>query len=129
MAELVLRYVSVGDQIAQHELKIPVVANAVSAAEAKAAQPDAEVREEVVVLKAARARDDAIRLADEGRYDDAQRLLAKTADEARAAGLAEEADKLTFDFGLAAPAAYTADGLARKQLRYASNRAWRKRLR
>jgi Ca-activated chloride channel family protein len=66
VADLVVRYVSVGDAIEQHELTIPVAVNLVSAGEAAAAAPDLEVREEVLVLKAARARDEAIRLADAG---------------------------------------------------------------
>src|SRR5215213_168567 len=66
IAELVVRYVSVGDEVAEHVLTLPIVVNAVSAAEAAAAGPDAEVHEEVLILKAARARDEAIRLADAG---------------------------------------------------------------
>ena len=72
-AEIVLRYVSVGAQIEQHELTIPLVVNLVSANEAAASAPDIEVREEVLVLKSARARDEAIRLADAGENKQAMR--------------------------------------------------------
>jgi Ca-activated chloride channel family protein len=75
LAEIVLRYVSVGEQIAQHEVTIPVVANLVSADEAATAVPDAEVIEEVVVLKAARAQQQARDLADSGEFGKAQELL------------------------------------------------------
>src|SRR5215210_3000349 len=75
VAELVLRYVSVGDEVRQHELTIPVVANLVSADEAAAADPDLEVREEIHVLEAARARQEAVELADRGDYGAAQAKL------------------------------------------------------
>jgi hypothetical protein len=75
LADLVLRYVSVGEEIAHLELTIPVTANAVSAAEAAATAPDGEVQEEVLLLKAAQAREEAIRLADVGDFDAAQDTL------------------------------------------------------
>ena len=59
IADVVVRYVEVGEQIAMHELSLPLVVNAVSADDAAAAVPDAEVTEEVVVLLAARAQDEA----------------------------------------------------------------------
>jgi len=79
VADLVLRYVSVGDEIAQHELTIPVAVNLVSADEAAAATPNLAVREEVLVLKAAQARDEAVRRADDVDYDGAEALLKRTA--------------------------------------------------
>ena len=72
VAEIVLRYVSVGAKVEQHEVTIPLAVNLVSADEAAASAPDLEVREEVLVLKAARARDEAIRLADAGENEQAQ---------------------------------------------------------
>lgn len=83
VAELVLRWVSVGDQIAQHELSVPVLVNVVSADEAAAVAPDPEVREQVLILKAARARDEAIRLADEGENEQARRLVTRVSNELR----------------------------------------------
>jgi hypothetical protein len=79
--------VSVGDEIAHHELTIQIVANVVSADEASRAVPDAEVREEVLVLRAANARDEAIRLADAGDFDAAHATPFKVARELREAGL------------------------------------------
>ncbi len=102
VADLVVRYVTVGDEVAEHTLSVPVAVNLVSADEAAAAAPDLEVTEEVLVLKAARARDEAIRLADAGDFDGARRLLRKTEVVLRAAGLDAEADtvdarRLTID--------------------------------
>jgi hypothetical protein len=59
VAEVVIRYVTVGEQVALHELTAPTVVNAVSADDAAAAVPDAEVTEEVVVLASARAQEQA----------------------------------------------------------------------
>ena len=68
VADVVLRYVSVGEEIAAHELSIPVTVNMVSSDEAAAAGTDHEVTEEVVVLRAARAQDEAHRRADQGDF-------------------------------------------------------------
>ena len=135
IAELVVRYVSVGDEIAEHTATVPVVANVVSAEEARAVAPDDEVREEVLVLKAARARDEAVRLADEGRHAEASRVLGDAALELRAsapslrasaaAALDAEAGDLAQAQGSLEPDAY--DALARKRLRYRSHDARRGR--
>ena len=78
-----------------HELSLPLVVNAVSADDAAAAVPDAEVTEEVVVLLAARAQDEAREAADEGRYDVAQKLLKEAAANLRAdACVLKRADEL-----------------------------------
>jgi Ca-activated chloride channel family protein len=97
VAELVLRFTGVGDAIEQRTLTIPVVANAVSAAEAANVAPDGEVREEVLVLRSARARDEAIRLADTGDFQGALFSIARTARELRAAGMTAAADELISD--------------------------------
>jgi Ca-activated chloride channel family protein len=94
VAELVVRFTAVGDAIEQRTLTIPVVANAVSAAEAAGVTPDADVREEVLVLRSARARDEAIRLADTGDVQGALFSIARTARELRAAGMTGAADEL-----------------------------------
>jgi hypothetical protein len=62
----VLRYVSVDEQIASHEVTIPITVNLVSADEAAAAEADHEVTEEVVVLMSARAQEQAREHADRG---------------------------------------------------------------
>jgi Ca-activated chloride channel family protein len=123
---VVVRYVSVGDEIAHHELTVPVVANVVSAEEAARAEPDAEVREEVLVLAAARARDEAIRLADAGDYDAARAGLAATMKQLRAVGglvLAAEATALAD----ALPLLERFDAVDRKRLFYESNERKRRR--
>jgi hypothetical protein len=91
VADLVVRYVSVGEEVAAHELHVPVLVNLVSADEAKTAVRDAEVVEEVVILKSARAQDDARRLASEGNFDAAGKLMRETAWELR--GLAPRSDR------------------------------------
>ncbi len=50
IGEVVLRYVSIGEQIEQHETRIPLNVNLVSSDEAAAAGLDTEVSEEVVIL-------------------------------------------------------------------------------
>ena len=125
VAELVIRYVSVGDQIAQHELTLPVVVNAVSASEAAALAPDPEVCEEVLVLKAARARDEAIRFADAGEHGAARRLLTERHAELHAAGLVAEADDLLRAAELVSAERY--DRVGRKRLHYRSQQSRRGR--
>jgi len=69
--------------VASHEEVIPLVVNAVSAADAAAAVPDAEVRRQVIVLASARARDEAIRMTDAGDAGAAHRLLRRAASDLR----------------------------------------------
>ncbi len=97
VAELVLRYVTVGDGVASHEEAIPLVVNAVSAADAAAAAPDAEVRRQVIVLASARARDEAIRMTDAGDAGAAHRLLRRTAMDLRATAALDPAAAPTAD--------------------------------
>jgi Ca-activated chloride channel homolog len=86
VAELILRYVSVGDEVATHEVTVPLAVNAVSAADAAAAAGDAEVRRHVLVLAAARARDEAIRMTDAGDAGSAHHSLRLAAKSLREAG-------------------------------------------
>jgi len=130
VADLVLRYVSVGEDVRLHERTIPIAANLGSAAEAAGAKPDLEVTEEVLILRAAKARDEAIRLADAGEHEAAQDLFERTAAELRKHGgpaLAREAEALDAEAPLAAPAQYTPAN--RKHLHYASNQRRRGRRR
>lgn len=127
VAELVLRWVSVGEQIAQHELSVPVVVNAVSAAEAAAVGPDPGVREQVLVLKAAKARDEAIRLADAGEHEQAQRLVSGVTGELRRSGLEEEAGALEQNLPLLEKTSYSADPANRKRLHFESHERKRRR--
>jgi Ca-activated chloride channel family protein len=88
VADLVIRYVSVGDEVAMHELTVPLVVNAVSADEAATVVPNADVSEEVTILLSARAQDEARELADRDQYDEASRKLREAADRLRVAAQA-----------------------------------------
>jgi len=77
IADVVLRYTAVGEEIAQHEVTIPLIVNLVSADEAAAAGPDAEVTEEVVILRSARAQARAREHADRGEFDQAREVLSE----------------------------------------------------
>src|SRR5439155_17457257 len=83
VADVVIRYVAVGEEVAMHEISLPVTVNLVSADEAAAAGADAEVTEEVLILRAAKAEREAMKLADEGRFDEAKELLRWAAGELR----------------------------------------------
>lgn len=83
VAEVVLRYVSVGGDTTAHEVTIPVVINLVSSDEAAAAEIDTEVTEEIWLLQAAKARRDAIEAVDRGDADGTRAALRSTADELR----------------------------------------------
>ncbi len=83
VADIVLRYVSLGDTVEAHEVTIPMTINLVSADEAAAAGPDSEVVEEVLILKAAQAQREARGHADRGDFPAAQKLLNDAALELR----------------------------------------------
>jgi Ca-activated chloride channel homolog len=117
VAELVLRFTSVGETIEQRTTTIPVVANAVSAAEAAAVPADTVVREEVLILRSARVRDDAIRLADEGRFEEALDAVDATAADLECNGLVAEAAELR----IAGRSLRHYDAVSRKTL---NQRAW-----
>lgn len=80
IADVVLRYVSVGQEVAHHQVRIPLTVNLVSADEAAATTPDAEVTEEVVILSSAQAGKRARELADRGDYEAAERTLHEAAE-------------------------------------------------
>lgn len=128
VADLVVRYVTVGDEVAAHEKTVAVIANAVSAAEAAAAAPDSDVHEEVLILKAARAREQAIRLADAGAHGEARRLLQSAATDLDTlpSDLARtQAGELRAAEHRLSPELY--DGTARKQIWFDKHRAQRRR--
>jgi Ca-activated chloride channel homolog len=72
----------------------------------------------VLVLTAARARDEAIRLADAGRYEEGQQVLHSTLVKLRDAGLSEQADLLAPE--IVALESY--DASVRKRLHFQSQR-------
>lgn len=133
IADVVVRYASVGEQVALHELTHPVTVNLVSADEAARSHADAEVTEEVLVLKAALAQQEAIRMADEGRFDAAKSLLESTAEELRklaphserASELLEQAGGLDAAATLASPMSF--DAASRKVMHYEAYRRGRRR--
>ena len=83
VADVVLRYTTIGEQIAAHEVQIPVTVNLVPADEAAAAEVDHEVTEEVIVLLSARAQEQAREHADRGEFDAARKLLGEAASKLR----------------------------------------------
>jgi len=127
VADIVLRYVSVGDDVTAHELTIPVTVNLVSADEAAAAELDHDVTEEVWLLDAARARKEAIESADSGDFDAARSRLSSTADmmRAQAAGSFRESEMLIEAEALEAHAlgADSGDPMWRKRIR---SEQWRR---
>lgn len=133
VAEVVVRYVSVGDEIAEHQVTYPVKVNLVSADEAAAAGEDAEVTEEVTVLMAAQATDEARRLADEGRFDQARERLNEVIDKLRdlapdsdrAADLQAKADSLEWSAREMSDDAYSP--AASKRMHYRSHEMKRRR--
>jgi Ca-activated chloride channel homolog len=127
-AEVIIRYVSVGDDVATHELKLPLVINMVSADEASDAAIDQEVIEEVVILKAARAQKEARKRADLGDFDGAQSMLRSSAKElrdlapksTRAQELLSEADLIDQGADLAMPGSW--DSMSSKQMHFNERR-------
>lgn len=75
IGDVVVRYVGLGDSIESHEVTIPVTVNAVNSDEAETGTVDAEVTEEIVILKAARAQEQARKLADQGDMKKAAKFL------------------------------------------------------
>ncbi len=126
VAEVVLRYVTVGDQVAMHETRVPLTVNLVSADEASAAEADHEVTEEVVILKAARAQTQAREHADRGEFEIARKLLSEAAEDlrttapgsAQAEELLATAEMLGDNFAMMAPATYNPS--TRKRMHYQS---------
>lgn len=120
VADVVVRYVSVGDEVAQHEITIPIALNLVSADEAAAAQPDLEVQEQVSILLGARARDEANLRADAGDFDSAQTLLRDAVDRLRESGQLDEAAELEQIMPSMAPQSY--GPAVRKRMHFDSHR-------
>ena len=114
VADVVVRYVTVGDEVAAKELTIPVNINMVNADEAST-DPDQQVIEEVTILKAARAQKEARRRADTGDFKGAQEMLRNAADELRTAApdspradeLLQDAELMEGSAEMAAPGAWS----------------------
>jgi Ca-activated chloride channel family protein len=133
VADVVVRYVSVGDTVEAHEVTHPLMINLVAADEAAAVAPDAEVIEEVTVLLAARAVEEARRRAEGGDHDGAARVLRKASADLRASAagstraeeLIEQADSLTQLHGMLGDGVFSA--MASKELHYNSRTLRRRR--
>jgi Ca-activated chloride channel family protein len=78
------------DQAVHRAHEIPIIVNAVPADELEAQTPDAEVVKTALLLRAARAREEAIEHADQGRFEDAQEALSSVADDIQESGLEDE---------------------------------------
>ncbi|MCJ7781100.1 MAG: VWA domain-containing protein, partial [Acidimicrobiia bacterium] len=104
IADVVLRYTTIGDPVEMHEVTIPIHVNVVEADEAASAEADREVVDEVLILKAADDRKRASDLADAGRYDEAaeildvrgRRMRESMPGSARAAEMAVEMDEMRY---------------------------------
>jgi len=124
IADLVVHSTVVGDAVAQHRLEIPVVVHVATAQEAAAAGIDMDVREEVEILAAAKARQEAIQDADRGDFGAAQlklraaaaRLDTFAAGSGKTDKLRAQVEDLRSSVADAAPGAW--DEVARKTLRY-----------
>jgi hypothetical protein len=79
IGEVVVRHVAVGAEVALHEVTVPLMVNVVTPDEASGANPDHAVVEEVLILRAARIRDEARDLAGRGEFDASRALLSDTA--------------------------------------------------
>jgi hypothetical protein len=139
IGEVVLRYVSIGQTteqaIEQHETRIPLNVNLVSADEAAAAGLDTEVRDEVVILRSAHAQRDARERADHGDFDGAKTVLREAVDDLRshAAGstthadeLRRLADDLETDLPMLEPGAF--DAMTSKSMHYRNIRSLHRRI-
>jgi Ca-activated chloride channel family protein len=131
VADVIVRYVAVGEDIAQHELKVPVTVNLVSADEAAAAELDAEVTEQVWLLRAAKARRDAMDAAERGDWDTSRKLLSEASDTLRSQALGAANPDMLFAEAVvldaSADASAELDPMWRKRLHQQSRRAGRGR--
>jgi Ca-activated chloride channel family protein len=75
IADVVLRYTSVGDAVEMHQVTMPVYVNIVAAADAEGVEADRDVIDEVTIIKAAEDRRRAIELAEQRRHEEAAQLL------------------------------------------------------
>ena len=133
VADVVLRYVAVGDSVAAHVMTIPLVVNVANPDDAAAAGTDTAVTEEVVILAAAQARDDARRLAEHGDFKTSRATLHGAAKRLRDLAprstksdqLLAEAQRLEDSATFVEPASFGA--AASKAMHYQSHQSRRRR--
>jgi Ca-activated chloride channel family protein len=128
IGELVLRYTSVGDAIEMHDVTIPVAVNVVDADTAAAAGVNTDVNDEVLMLRAAEARREAMDRADAGDFDAAYSTLhAMRADMSAAMPASPRADELQSEmdemgYSSQRMRARTYDASERKRMHYQEHR-------
>lgn len=128
IGELVLRYTSVGDAIEMHDVTIPVTVNVVDAETAAEAGVDADVNDEVLMLRAAEARREAMERADAGDFDGAYDTLRSVrADMFAAMPTSPRADELQSEidemgYSSQRMRARTYDAMERKRMHYQEHR-------
>ena len=130
IAELDVTFTTIGAEVAQHTLTLPVTVHVTGAAEAEAAGIDMAVREEVAILAAARAQREAIEAADNGNVAGAGALLRGAADMLRAVACASPRSAEFAERADAVEAFAEVDQWSatdRKALRFQSHRAGRGR--
>lgn len=124
VADVVIRYVALGEQIESHEVTFPLMVNRVSADDPGVHAVDRDVTDEVTILKAAKAQAAALEALDRGDFDGARALLDEAADalERTAPGspledsLREQARSMRERTATLDPAAYGT--MDRKAMRY-----------
>ncbi len=81
VGEVVIRWSEIsGSDVTMHTRTVPVMINVATEADASGEAPDSGVTEQVLILRAAQARKEARLLADQGDYDQAERILQEQAE-------------------------------------------------
>jgi Ca-activated chloride channel homolog len=82
VARLRFDYDELGEERVTHRtLELPITINTIPEAEFEGQSPNAEVTKTALLLRAARAREEAIHQADTGKFDDARKILTDMADD------------------------------------------------
>lgn len=98
VARLRFEYDELGAETVTHRsLELPIVVNAVAEEQAAGQTPHAEVVREVLLLGAARAREQAVEHADRGEFEQASSVLKQAADAIEDSGMADERLKTEHD--------------------------------
>jgi hypothetical protein len=135
VADVLIRYTTVGEHAELHEVTLPITINAVDAAVASGAPTDHSVVEQVTILRAAEARRRAQRLADEGRFVEAESELALSAGALEAVALRSAApeellaDARQLEDSLRSMQERRWSALDRKRMHYEAHRASKSRSR
>ncbi len=91
VARLRFEYDELAETSVMHRtLELPIMVNAVPESEAAAQPPNPEAVKPVLLLRAARAREEAVQHADQGDFSRAKEILNNIADEMQTAGLSDK---------------------------------------